>query len=122
MSAQEKIAMKAKLINYGMKIVVSCGITWLCYACLTQATISGVEKSEIVLTNAYSKNRNLVQQTHQHSLSVVALWHVRETYLSLLVDYANEANAYNAASRALKVDEELTLHDVEIDGTLAVSL
>ena len=49
--------MEFKWIKYGVKFVACCGVAWLCYACSTQATISGVEKSEIVLTNAYSQVR-----------------------------------------------------------------
>ena len=49
--------MEFKWIKYGVKFVACCGVVWFCYACSTQATVSGVEKSEIVLTNAYSQVR-----------------------------------------------------------------
>mgnify|MGYP003317656082 CR=1 FL=1 len=156
---QEKCADKLLAMNQGLQwtqiilsVVTTSGlIGTICGKNTTSTIIAAIASAILLVVNAYSKNRNLVQLAHQHSLSAVALWHVRETYLSLLVDYKNGAksddevreirdalqgqltsvykemprgfsSAYKAASKALKVDEELTLHDAEIDGMLPHSL
>ena len=49
--------MEFKGIKYGVKFVACCGVAWFCYACSTQATVSGLEISDNVMTNAYDQVR-----------------------------------------------------------------
>lgn len=45
------------IVRNALKVVVGCGIAWFCYACSTQATISGREDSTVVLENGGGQER-----------------------------------------------------------------
>ena len=49
--------MEFKWIKYGVKLVACCGVAWFCHACSTQTTVSGLEISDNVMTNAYDQVR-----------------------------------------------------------------
>lgn len=94
---------------------------------------------------------NAVQEAEKHSTTASKLWLVRESYISLITDvrsrtialedakakrdaldlklseiYGNAprttGNAYKAAQEALKLNEELTFTEAEIDLMLPVAL
>ena len=97
--------------------------------------------------NTYSKDYDLGEIAQKHTNAANELWDIRETYLSLLTDiktnnlsinqivnqrdelqkrltniYAGSprtnSKAYSLASKALKLNEELTFSDKEIDAFL----
>lgn len=107
----------------------------------------------VILTflTAYLKNFDPKGLAEKHSQAAIKLWNIRESYLSLLVDFKIEScdvklsmkrrdelqaslfavfkevprtfsSAYNNASKALKHQEELTFSDDEIDAFLPVPL
>lgn len=94
--------------------------------------------------NAYIKEYSLSESAERHSVTAIKLWNVREDYLSLLTDIISKQTsleevrekreklqkdlvtiyekaprttlkAYKQAQKALKVNEELTFTDDEID-------
>lgn len=109
------------------------------------ALMLGVILSTILFgLNTYTKDYDLGEIAQKHTNAANELWDIRETYLSLLTDIrANQLSikeiisvrdelqkrlhniytgsprtnykAYQAASKALKVNEELTFSDEEID-------
>lgn len=113
-------------------------------------SIFGVVASSILLfLTLYYKDFNLEETAEKHKAAALKLWDVRESYLSLLVDFEllgtenviekrdalqNEllriyeqsprtnAKGYGKAQVALKVNEELTFSDVEIDCMLPKKL
>lgn len=50
-------SMKNKVMKNALKMAVGLGLAWFCYACSTQATLSGREDSTVVQTNAYDHAR-----------------------------------------------------------------
>lgn len=94
--------------------------------------------------NAYTKDYNLGEIAQKHVESASRLWNIRESYLSILTDIASNqvslaeirerrdelqtqlqaiyqnaprtlSKAYKQSQQALKVNEELTFSDEEID-------
>lgn len=116
------------------------------------ALMLGVILSTILFgLNTYTKDYDLGEIAQKHTNAANELWDIRETYLSLLTDIkANQLSikeiisvrdelqkrlhniytgsprtnykAYQAASKALKVNEELTFSDEEIDEFLPKEL
>src|SRR5690606_23929620 len=101
--------------------------------------------------NTYMKDYDLGEITQKHTNAANELWDIRETYFSMLTDIKTEnlsinqiinqrdelqkrllniysgsprtnSKAYKAASKALKVNEELTFSDAEIDAFLPKEL
>lgn len=107
------------------------------------ATIVGAILSLLLLIfNSYTKNFNLVEEAQSHQQSANKLWKIREEYVSLLTDfelleqreiiskrdelqartgevYANspktDRKSYKKAQKALKIEEEQTFSQREID-------
>jgi len=105
----------------------------------------------LLALNTYLKNYDLGQIAQKHSDCAANLWNIRETYFSLLTDIKAEtisineiirkrdalqydlhniyqgaprsiSGAYDEATKALKLNEELTFSDEEIDMFLPVEL
>jgi len=115
-------------------------------------TVIGAGLSTMLLAlTAYTKDHDLGKLAQKHIDAANRLWAVRESYLSVLTDLASghisvvelrtkrdelqtEAGAiyesapqttsaaYKAAQKALKVNEELTFSDQEIDNLLPLPL
>ncbi len=106
--------------------------------------LTALISTALLALNTYLKNYDLGQIAQKHAECASNLWNIRETYLSLLTDIKagiidvelitekrNElqsqlhsiykgaprsiSGAYDAASKALKSNEELTFSDEEID-------
>lgn len=103
----------------------------------------------LFILNTYTKNFNLVETVQEHKKASDLLWKIREEYVSLLTDfeilqveeimnkrnelqdrtaevYSNsprtDAKSYTAARKALKVVEEQTFSEQEIDIMLPNSI
>jgi hypothetical protein len=101
--------------------------------------------------NTYMKDYDLGEITQKHTNAANDLWDIRETYFSMLTDMRTEnlsvnqiinkrdelqkrllniyagsprtnSKAYKAATKALKINEELTFSDKEIDAFLPKEL
>lgn len=108
------------------------------------AVIGALVSTVLLVINAYTKNYDLAELAQKHKQTASELWQVRETYLSLLTElrmgdkpideviverdeilkrlsniYAGApsttSRAYAKAQEALKVKEDLTFTDDEID-------
>lgn len=108
------------------------------------AGIAALVSTALLALNAYTKENDLGQIAQKHKDAADKLWIVRESYLSLLTDMRADAvtsevarirrdelqstlaavyaaaprtspKAYMEASRALKLREDLTFSDEEID-------
>ena len=108
------------------------------------AAIAAVISTTLLALNAYTKANDLGQIAQKHKEAADKLWALRESYLSLLADIrASEISAptarsrrdelqgllsqvyesaprttakcYKAATSALKIHEDLTFSDAEID-------
>jgi hypothetical protein len=108
------------------------------------AIISAIISTMLLVLNAYIKDVDPGQQAEQHKKTATELWDVRESYLSMLADlqaarvdidhirnkrdelqekltgiYSSAPRttpkAYKYASRGLKIREEMTFTDEEID-------
>jgi hypothetical protein len=106
--------------------------------------VSAIISTTLLILTTYTKNYNLGQIAQKHADAAIQLWNIREKYLSLLTDIKTGAiseddirkqrdalqkelfgiykgaertinKAYSEASKALKVNEELTFSDEEID-------
>ncbi len=113
--------------------------------------ISAIVSAALLLLNTYLKSKDLGAIAQQHSDAAADIWNVRESYLSILTDLKmDDANieiikkrrdklqeqlaviykgsprtiskAYDEASKALKLNEEMTFSDEEIDSFLPVEL
>jgi hypothetical protein len=113
--------------------------------------ISVVFSTILLVLNAYTKDYDLGEIMQKHANAANELWNVRESYLSLLVDmksgivsidqiiaqrdelqnkllniYSGSPRTYNKAykeaSNALKLSEEMTFSDKEIDAFLPLGL
>lgn len=111
------------------------------------AVVGTVVSTILLALNAYTKNYDLGELAQKHKQSANELWIIRERYLSLLTDLAMREkpleglqaqrdrlveelhNAYNGApstthqaykkaQNALKVREDLTFSDAEVDAFL----
>lgn len=115
-------------------------------------TIIGAIFSTILLAlNTYTQDNDLGELAQKHSQTASKLWIIRESYLSLLTDIAinslsieeiktkrdelqsalatiyqnaprTNEKAYKKAQKALKVDEQLTFSDKEIENFLPSNL
>ena len=113
--------------------------------------IGGILSAVLLGLNAYTKGYNLGEISQKHSDAAIQLWNIRELYLSVLTDIKSNtttiediqnrrdqlqeklatiyqgsprtiSKAYVEATKALKVNEELTFSDEEIDKLLPVAL
>ena len=108
------------------------------------AAITALVSTALLVLNAYTKENDLGQRAQKHKDAADKLWNLRESYLSLVTDIVAHAisveevrqrrdqlqealssvyaaaprttpQGYQAASRALKVSEDLTFSPSEID-------
>ncbi|WP_081790942.1 SLATT domain-containing protein [Deinococcus phoenicis] len=108
------------------------------------AIVAAITSTILLAINTYSKDVNLGELGQKHKDAASKLWGIRESYFSLLTDIrtgdvneelirkrrdelqselnaiydstpATNSKAYSQAQRALKVNEELTFSDHEID-------
>lgn len=115
------------------------------------AGITALISTALLALNAYTKEHDLGKVAQQHKDAADQLWGIRESYLSLLTDlragvidvasvrarreelqadlsavYASAPRTspagYAAAQKALKVKEDLTFSDAEIDQFLPAAL
>ena len=113
--------------------------------------ISAIVSAALLLLNTYLKSKDLGAIAQQHSNAAADIWNVRESYLSMLTDlkmgdvsienirkkrdkiqeglasiYKGSprtiSKAYKEATKALKLNEEMTFSDEEIDCFLPVEL
>lgn len=113
--------------------------------------ISAVISTFLLALNTYLKNYDYGQLVQKHVVCAAQLWNIRERYLSLLTDIRAESisiseisnkrdqlqmelyeiyknaprtveKAYRNASNALKINQELTFTDEEIDMLLPIEL
>lgn len=112
---------------------------------------AGIASTCLAFVNAYMQGSSAIQDAEKHSTTASKLWLIRETYISLITDIRsrtislNEAKnkrdgldtklseiygsaprtnykAYKAAQVGLKLNEELTFSDLEIDLMLPIAL
>lgn len=132
------------LTTTGVLVAVFGDVKWIgVITALLSATLFGL--------NTYVKNYDLGEIAQKHAEAATVLWDIREKYLSLLADiragiltvaeivmkrdslqdvlynsYKGSprtiGKAYTEASKALKVNEELTFSDQEIDCLLPKAL
>lgn len=132
------------LTTTGLIVTIFGDVLWVK---ITSAIISAV----LLLLNTYLKSKDLGAIAQQHSDAAADIWNIRENYLSLITDLKmDDANvetirkkrdklqerlatiykssprtiskAYEEAKKALKLNEEMTFSDEEIDCLLPVEL
>ena len=106
---------------------------------------SGIAAALSLCLNLYAKEYKIQNEVNQHRNAANALWNVRESYVSLLVDFevledieiqnrrealcrrvseinnnypATDAKSYRAAQKALQKEEEQTFKENEVDSIL----
>ena len=113
--------------------------------------ISAIFSAALLLLNTYLKSKDLGAIAQQHSDAAADIWNIRESYLSLITDLKMDdidietirkkrdrlqdrlatiykgsprtiSEAYKEAQKALKINEEMTFSDDEIDIFLPVEL
>lgn len=113
--------------------------------------VSAIISAILLLLNTYLKSKDLGAIAHQHSDAAADIWNVRESYLSIITDLKMDdtnvetikkrrdklqeqlaviykgsprtiSRAYDEAKKALKLNEEMTFSDEEIDCFLPVEL
>jgi len=109
--------------------------------------IASIVSAILLVLNIYTREYNLAELSQKHHDAAQKLWNIRESYLSLLTDFATNAiddnivrdrrdriqddlnriyanaprtfkQAYEQARKALKLNEELTFSDEELDKLL----
>lgn len=132
------------LTTTGLVVTIFGDVLWVK---ITSAIISAA----LLLLNTYLKSKDLGAIAQQHSDAAADIWNIRESYLSLITDlnigdvdvedirirrnklqeelatiYKRSPRtipkAYNEATKALKLNEEMTFSDEEIDCFLPVEL
>lgn len=111
--------------------------------------VSAISSLILLIINLYYKNFNLSKEIQEHKLAADMLWKIREEYISLLTDFESltedkiinkrnelqertfkvyqnsprtDKKSYAEARKALKVDEEQTFAEKEIDNMLPNSI
>lgn len=111
------------------------------------AIVGGIVSTILLVLNAYIKSCDLGELAQKHKQAAVSVWLIREKYLSLITDLrmgtepldpllaqrdalldelhsiyvgapATISQAYRYAQKALKVSEDMTFSDAEIDAFL----
>lgn len=132
------------LTTTGLVVTIFGDVVWVK---ITSAIVSAV----LLLLNTYLKSKDLGAIAQQHSNAAADIWNVRESYLSMLTDLKMDdvsienirkkrdklqeglasiykgsprtiSKAYKEAKNALKLNEEMTFSDEEIDCFLPVEL
>ncbi|MBU3137572.1 SLATT domain-containing protein [Clostridium gasigenes] len=113
------------------------------------ATLGAILSLVLLILNTYAKNFNLIEVAQKHQNASDLLWKIREEYVSLLTDfeildtsvimekrdelqnrtakvYSNsprtDSKSYAEAQKALKIEEEQTFSEKEIDVMLPNSI
>lgn len=124
-------------------------ITTIVYDDTIVKVVGSILSFFLVIVNSYTKNFNLVGDANEHIKSANLLWKIREEYISLLIDfeiltqediickrdelqnrtfevYINSLNtdkkSYKEAQKSLKIEEEQTFSEKEIDVMLPNSI
>lgn len=135
-----------------LSALTTCGFAGTIFTDAKVLGIAGAAISTILLVlNSYTKDYDLGTVAQQHRQTANELWLIRERYLSLLTDLALEKKplsalleerdilmselhtlyaaapstmnkAYREAQQALKVREDMTFSEAEIDALLPESL
>lgn len=143
---------RLKLWQIALAAVTTGGLIVTLFGDTPASTVVAAIASTVLLAlNTYTKEHDLGELAQKHANTAGDLWGIRESYLSLLTDLAGEAitienararrdelqealrgiyqaaprtmtEAYSAAQSALKVNEELTFSDAEIDALLPAKL
>lgn len=132
------------LTTTGLVVTIFGDVLWV-------RIVSAVISAILLLLNTFLKSKDLGAIAQQHSDAAADIWNIRESYLSILTDLKmDDANvelikkrrdklqeqlaviykrsprtiskAYDEASKALKLNEEMTFSDEEIDCFLPVGL
>ena len=132
------------LTTTGLVVTIFGDVVWVK---ITSAIVSAV----LLLLNTYLKSKDLGAIVQQHTNAAADIWNVRESYLSMLTDLKMDdvsienirkksdklqeglasiykgsprtiSKAYKEAKNALKLNEEMTFSDEEIDCFLPVEL
>jgi hypothetical protein len=141
-----------KICQIALSAITSTGIFVTVFGDLKWVgVISAFISTGLLALNTYLKNYDLGQLVQKHVVCAAKLWDIRERYLSLLTDIKSESisieemmnkrdqlqielydiykgaprtieKAYINAGKALKVNQELTLSDEEIDMFLPIEL
>jgi len=125
------------LTTTGLIVTIFGDVLWVK---ITSAIISAL----LLLLNTYLKSKDLGTIAQQHSAAAADIWNIRESYLSLITDLKTGdisienirekrdklqerlaiiykgsprtiSKAYKEATKALKLNEEMTFCDEEID-------
>lgn len=143
---------RIKLAQIILSAIVTCGLITAVFTNLVVIVVVSAFVSSILLVlNLYTKEDDIGAIAQKHKQAANDIWLIRERYLSLITDlrmntrpleelverrdllvdelhavYAGSpstnANAYRKAQQALKVSEDMTFSDAEIDNMLPVDL
>ena len=143
---------KVKNWQLGLSVLITSGILVSIFGDLKPvAIIVAILSAGLSFLNSYLKSFDPAAVAEKHAQAAIQIWHIRESYLSLLTDYkagklSDEevrvkrdelqnalfevykgsprtiSEAYNVASKALKTNEEMTFSDSEIDAFLPKEL
>lgn len=124
-------------------------ITTIVYDDALVKIIGAIISFLLVIVNSYTKNFNLVGDANEHVKSANLLWKIREEYISLLIDFeilsleeivakrdelqnrtfevytnslSTDKKSYREAQKSLKIEEEQTFSEKEIDVMLPNSI
>lgn len=141
-----------KLLQIVLNAISVTGIiTYIISSNIWLPIISAILTAIELCLNMYTLNYDINKEKNEHITLVNKLWDIREQYLSLLIDikinilteeeiiekrnllqektnevYSNgprtNTKAYRLATKALKENEEMTLHESEIDKFLPKEL
>lgn len=132
------------LTTTGLVVTIFGDVLWV-------KIVSAIISAILLLLNTYLKSKDLGAIAQQHSDAAADIWNVRESYLSIITDLKMDdtyvetikkrrdklqeqlaaiykgsprtiSKAYSEAKKALKLYEEMTFSDEEIDGFLPVEL
>lgn len=147
-----KLHKRLKLLLIIISAIVTTSLLIKLFGDQEWALMVGVILSTILFgLNTYMKDYDLGEISQKHSNAANELWDIRETYLSMLTDIKADQlsinqiisqrdelqkrlfniysgsprtnfKAYKEASKALKINEELTFSDKEIDAFLPKEL
>ena len=141
-----------KLAQIILSSLTTCGFAYAIFdSAKWLAIIGAIVSAALLVLNFYTKDYDLGEVAQKHKQAANSIWLVRERYLSLIADLAmdvkplerliearNELSielntiykgspsttyeAYKKAQKALKVSEDMTFSDAEIDKFLPKDL
>lgn len=143
---------RIKIVQIGFSALITTGLLVIIFGDIRWVEIVTAILSTLLLgLNTYTKGDDRGEKAQKHSDTASDLWNIRESYLSLITDIRSgnlnleeagkrrdrlqeelaaaykgaprtTAKAYKRAAEALKVKEELTFSDEEIDRFLPINL